>query len=472
MSTRTNSGRRLVNVASTFLTGLLLLAAVTPALDAQATDARWQAWLGCWTPPDPVVRVVGAALPSHVVCVVPTSSTSAVDIATVENGRIVDRQRMDTDGARHPATRDGCTGWESAQWSTGNRRVFVRSEFSCAGGLTRSSSGVLAINGLGQWLDVQGVSSGGNKGVRVVRYRESTETGALSGEIAEALAGRGMPVSAARVSAAAPLTIADIVEASHRLDAGVVEAWLVEFNAGAGMKPGALNAKQLAALADEGVPDGVIDVIVALAYPKVFALNPATREGEFRAGEGGQRAGGMSRGIGGFPVIGYDAYGYPIYAADSWMRNGACAGYGFSSSYYSGFGCSPYCLGYYGVSSFDCSRYGYSRYGLYGYNSFGYGGYGYGGYGYGPGYGWYPGSQPVIIVVKGPEPSGTEQPHGRVVKGRGYTQGESATTSTPKSSTTSGSGSSGSSSSSGGGSSAGSGSAGSSAGRTAVPKKP
>jgi uncharacterized membrane protein YgcG len=474
MLTRKNTTHRFVTVSSGLLAGLLLtLAAMSAsAQGAAGPDVRWQPWLGCWTLGGLQPRVVGATSQSHAVCIVPTSISSAVDIATVEDGKVVDRQRINADDAHHPSTKDGCTGWESAQWSAWQRRVFVRSEYSCSGGVKRSASGVLAITGTGEWIDVQGISSGGNKGVRALRYADVRETGAIPAELADLLGNRAIASGAARVSAAAPLTVADIAEASQRLEAGVVEAWLVEFNSGAEAVPAGLNAKTLVELADAGVPPGVIDVVVALAYPHVFSLNPATREGEFRTAEGGT----TSSRTGMMPVVGYDAYGLPIYASDSFLRSD-CTAYGYSP-YASSYGCSPYCMGYYGVSSLACSRYGYSAYGPgygYGYGSYGYGyGSGYG-YGFGPGYGWYPGSQP-IVVVQGPQPTGiAPPPHGRAVNGHGYTQGGSTTTSTPRSSTESGSGSgsgSPSAGSSSGSSGSGGSSGGSSAGRTAVPKKP
>lgn len=456
-----NVSKATPRIASALLAGLLLVAA-KPSF-AQDTDPRWQAWLGCWAPAD-MPRIVGATAQAHAVCVVPSTTPSAVDIATIENGKVASRQRMEVDGAQHASTRDGCTGWESAQWSAGRRRVFVRSEYTCPGGLARTASGLFTINGEGHWLDIEGVSAGGNKGVRALRYSPLGESTGLPDEIVAALRGRNTAVSAARVSVAASLTIDDIVEASHRLDANVVDAWLVEFNAGAEMKSGALNARQLAALADEGIPSSTIDVIVALAYPKVFALNPATNEGEFRVAEG---AGQSPRSLATLPVIGYDAYGFPIYGADRYMSS--CSSFLYSPYYASSFGCSPYCYGYSSYSSLNCARYGsYLGYG------YGYGGYGYGGYG--SGYGWYPGGGPVVIVVRGSDLPAAE-PHGSVQKGRGYTQGSSSSgssSSTPRS-TSSGSSSSGSSASApSGGSSAGSSSSGggSSSGRTAVPKKP
>jgi hypothetical protein len=475
MLTRTKTARRFA-AASSGLTAVLLLALTAMPASAQGTaasDVRWQPWIGCWTLGGFQPRVIGATSQSHAICVVPTSVSSAVDITTVENGKVVNRQRINADGAQHPSTRDGCTGWESAQWSAGQRRVFVRSDYSCSGGLKQSASGVLSITGTGQWIDIQGIASGGNKGVRALRYSDVNEAGAIPTELADLLRNRAVASSAARVAAAAPLTVADIAEASQRLDAGVVEAWLVEFNSGAEAVPAGLNAKTLVALADAGVPPAVIDVVVALAYPRVFSFNSATRQGEFRAAEGGSTRSGSTSSTNMLPVVGYDAYGLPIYA-DSFMRSD-CSAYGYSP-YAAGYGCSPYCMGYYGVSSLSCSRYGYSAYGPgYGYGYYGYPyGYGYGyGYGFGPGYGWYGGGQP-IVVVQGPQPTGVAPPpHGRAVNGHGYTQGSGGTgaTSTPRSSTESGSGSPAAGSSSG--SSAGSSSAGGgSSGRTAVPKKP
>ena len=98
------------------------------------------------------------------------------------------------------------------------------------------------------------------------------------------------------------------------------------------------------------------------------------------------------------------------------------------------------------------------------------------GYGYGPlGYGrWYSGGDTAIIVIDGGPiaPIEPQQPHGRVVKGEGYTQGRSEVpTPTPTPSSDS-SGSSSSTSSSSSSNSGGSGATTSSSGgeRTAHPR--
>ena len=108
-------------------------------------------------------------------------------------------------------------------------------------------------------------------------------------------------------------------------------------------------------------------------------------------------------------------------------------------------------------------------------NRYGYGGF----YGYGFGSGWIPGygyGGGVVVVVRPTDPTPRES-GGRVVRGRGYTQGGGASTSTgstaqPRTRATSSDASSASSSSGSSSASSGSSSTSSSSGRTAQPRKP
>lgn len=412
------------------VTTALLFASAWPAhAQGTSTDPRWQAWIGCWQSMEaPGHRVIGSPGTS-LVCVTPAAGTSAVEVATVVSGKIVERTAIEANGQRHARTKDGCTGWESATWSRSMTRVYLRSDYTCSGGLKRSSNGLLALSPKGEWLDVQNVTTGKNTGLRVVRLTEVSDLSPVPAEITSALQGHTLQTNAWRTAAAAQLAIVDVAEASGNLDAAVVEAWLVERDQGFN-----IDAKTLTMLADADVPASVIDVMVALAYPKVFALNPATRAGEFRPAEQGTMAGTRGRGL---SVIGFDPMGYPMFGYGSFYNNQCTSSnYGYYSPY--------------SAFSSGCS-YGYNGFGYNGYGT----GYGYGngyGYGYGGGYGY--GSYPVVVVVKAPEgvPPG-DRP--RVVNGSGYTQGSSGTSGS--SSTSSGSGSSGSGSSGGtssGGSSA------------------
>ncbi len=395
MSTFGNTFR---SITSSLAAGALVIAVAVP-LAAQSTDVdpRWQPWLGCWrSPAAPQARTVGEAARTQMVCDVPAAGASAVDIATVVDGRVTDREHIDANGEQHSATRDGCTGWESAKWSSRGRRVYVHSDLKCTGGVSRASSGILAISATGEWLSVQGVSTGSYKGVHVDRYRDVPNPPSIPAELSKALETRMFAARTARLAAGAAVGTPDVVEASHAVDAGVVEAWLTETQQRFG-----INARQLRTLSQEGVPPGVIDVLVALANPGVFAVNHSTYQGEALSPEDQRRAAREGNYAYAMPDYGYNAYaGYP-YAGYGSI---GCAGYGLSP-----FGGTPYGYAPYGY---------YSPYGAYG--SAGCAGFSpYGYYGLGYGYGWYPGGG-VVIVPRGP--GGPAAPHGRATPG-GYREG-------------------------------------------------
>jgi hypothetical protein len=404
----------------------LMLSAATAASAMPAGNASlapgWQAFIGCWEPiaaPVGALPVVSGALPepatAHLVCVVPVEGTSAVDMITIVDGKIVERERVDATGTQSPTRKDDCSGTRSAAWSTVGQRLYLRSDLVCDGGLRRTSTGVISMTSMNEWVDVQSVAVGAQTAVRVLRYREARQGAAIPTEITAALGSRPFSVSAARLAATAPVSPADIVDVSRHLDADGAEVWLLEqklaFTA---------DAKRLVELTKAGVPESVVDVVVALSYPRRFTIDVNQREIALLPGE--PRGGGSTTRSG---IAGYD----PMYG-----------------------GWDPY----YG------SRYGRGYYSPYGYSQYGYG------YGYGSGYGWYPGGRPVVIVVTDPTQAGPKV-EGRAVKGRGYTTRTRPTAADPtpdrSRSGRSSSGSSESGSSSGGsstGSSSGSSSSGSS----------
>ncbi len=410
--------------ATSFVTGLLLLSHAAPvAAQRLDSDPRWQAWLGCWEAVEPDSAVGMSAATKPLICVIPAAGAPAVEMITFLGDSVTARERLEvTDGERQ-VSRDGCTGWERAQWSSNGQRVYLRSSVSCAGGPKRLSSGVMALSSDGEWIDVQGVTVGTSVGVRATRYRDVTAAVSLPAEIAAALRGSRMAVSTARLAAAVPLIPSDVVEASSVLEKRVLETWLAEN--GEGFE---LDAKQLVALQTSGVPSTVIDMMVALSYPDVFVLD-GSQDAEIRSADPRE----------------YTTSGRRVMGT-----MGACSPYDYSYGY---------------------SRYGYSRYG---YSPCGYSRYGYRyGYGYGYGYGGYFGNG--IIVVRH-VPSGTteeQKRHGRVVNGRGYTPGQNGAPA--RRGTASGSkGQTGSSARPASGSSGGSSSTsqGSGSGRTAKPRPP
>jgi hypothetical protein len=422
--------------------------ALPGSAQGQQTEGRWQAWLGCWTPPGTLIRVIGTSS-APIVCVVPSSTASSVDIVTAASGKILDSTHVDADGQPHAISKEGCAGWQTAKWSPSGRRIYLKSEFNCNGAPATHVSALYAMAGTGEWIDVQSMRVDKNVGVHAVRYRQAADAGTLPEAFARKLPAHTLASTAAMLAATEPPSLTEVEEASHELEPSVVSTWLIEADRVATQKPVPVNAKQLEQLADHGVPASVIDAIVGLSYPNSFVVNPAGQDVARQNGEGvlsGNGAVGSS--YASYPIIGFDRFGLPIYASESAMM----------------YGCSPFL---YGPNDLMWSPYAQMACGGYGFGS---GMYPYfGGYPYYGGYGYY-GRGPVIVpVTNAPSGTGTAS-HGRVVNGKGYTQGGSGSSGTavPRSNNSS-------SSNSGGNTSAGasSGAAASSPpARTAEPRKP
>jgi hypothetical protein len=385
----------------------LLGGAAAPARGQDAAiDPRWLAYVGCW-------ERVGDAKAN--VCVVPTDDRSAVELVTVLKGEVTARERIVASGARVQTTRGDCRSWSTAQWSSRGQRLYMRSEETCPG-TTAAGTGVIAMSDNGQWLYVQGMTLGGQTGVRVERFREATSELLLPDDVATAVR-RGISAAMqARAAASTPLMIEDVVDATRNVDVAVLEAWLVERR-----ERFTLDAKRLVALADAGVPSRVVDVMVALSYPKAFAINAASRQGE-RLGP--SNASGPGTASGNY-LAPYDPFCYDAYSM-------------------------------YPYSTYDCSGIGY-RYR----------------YGFGYGYDWYRGDHPVTIIYSGSSGGTGSRPHGRVVNGQGYKTGDdTGPTARPRPSDTGPRAASGSSSGSPGAAAPSSSSSSGSSERTAQPRRP
>ena len=375
------------------------LGALSVGAQGVTVDQRWQPWIGCWQPPSGETT----ASESPRVCVIPASGSAGVTMVSFMNGKETSRQQLDASGQQRAVERDGCTGWESSQFSADDRRVYLRSELTCSGSLKRVSSAVLAMSPEGDWIGAESVSAGGGTGLRVTRYRDAGVPADVTPEIASAIGGRRVALETARIAAGAPIGQAAVIEATRHLNAAVVQALLAERG-----QRFDLDASQLASLADAGVPGSVTDVMVALSYPHKFVLDRDARIVELHASGDSTRGGGVyGRGM------------LPGYAGRS-----ACSP--FSSIY------DPYRFAYgvipfsYAISpypyDYSLSAFG-SQCGMYGFSPYGYGS-GYGSYGYGRAYGYW-GSGPYVIV------RGATRPSGQAVNGSGYTsRGQSTSTRT------------------------------------------
>ena len=358
-------------LASILITGTAYAQTAAPAARAAApavqTDARFASWLGCWRLDDDLAGT-GARM-----CITPEKN--GVRLQTIVGSNKGIDELVIPDGVARPITDAECKGTEQSEWSKDGARIFRSTSVTCGTEAARSIKTVAFIAPGPSWINVQHVSGeAANTSVRVQRYRRAANQKLADGSTA------AQPDATTAMRTTPEQTrwsIEDVIEASAKLPADAMQAALTEVH-----HPFDLNKRTLVALDEGGVNDSVIDLMVALTYPKRFVVER----------RGGSSAAGISTGSGWFDPFmpGTTALGLDCYTP---------YGYGYRS-YYS------MCGG--GMYPFASNYFGYNYYG-YGYN-----------YPY-SNYGWIDvGQYPSGIggVGTGGEPQG----EGRVVNGRGYTQ--------------------------------------------------
>jgi len=327
-----------------------------------------------------------------------------VEMFNVADGNVTATERLLADGVPRAVAAEGCQGSESVEFSEDGRRVFTASNYMCEQGESRTGTGVMSFISPTQWVDVRSLTVGGEPVAWIQRYSAATAESLRDHGIDDPAGADRGGVRSSRLLASQDIEVGDVEEAVGKVDPEAVKIWVAtlepEFD---------LSGSELVRLADSGMPEDLIDVMVAVSYPEHFALTPdgVPENVVDRVSRDAYRTGGR---------FGYRAFLWdPFYAP----------------------------VGY--------------RYGL---SPFGYYGYGYGGY-----YGYVPAT--VVVVPVSPSPTG-----GQTIRGQGYrgptssggSSGGSARSSPPPSGAPSPS-----SSSSGGGSSSGS-SRSSGTGRTAQPR--
>jgi uncharacterized membrane protein YgcG len=282
-----------------YITLALVLLTVTSASAQTAAGVserdRWAPWLGCWQLSEESVQDVERLLanetvtPGARVCVTPSADGGAT-MTTLVKGQAVLVETIVADGKARPLSDPKCRGTQQAEWSARAPRIYARTEVACDRQPQRIVSGMSTIISGPRWIDIQLIESQGRQSIRVRRYRRATDQ---KGALPSAAAGVGtMPV-------AGRFSLADVKEAATKLSPQALHAVVFELGAG-GYE---LNAKRLIELDEAGVPDGVIDLMVAMSFPDKFVVERAT------ASTGG---GGFIDPLWG-PFAAWPYYAHPMY---------------------------------------------------------------------------------------------------------------------------------------------------------------
>ncbi len=229
-------------------------------------DQGQLAWLGCWDvmadPEDDFQEPLEA---QQMICVVPGDAPNALDMTVLVNEHVVATETIVTDGSRQPVSDGGCDGWIRSVLSEDRRRLYLQSEATCADGKLKNLTGASMMVSGGLWVDIHALWVDGEREVLIQRYRP-VEAGIarLPGALPTAL-------HDVRRSAAAPLSIENVIEALRIVDPAVVEAMLLESEASFG-----INSDLLLRLDDAAVPGEIIDLMVALSFPDYFSVEGDT----------------------------------------------------------------------------------------------------------------------------------------------------------------------------------------------------
>jgi hypothetical protein len=258
------------------LAAALALAVLAPnpsqaGMQQSAEDTRWLPWLGCWEP----AAEPGEEGSEILVCI--EALDDGVEISTWADGEVMGTEWIRADGRAQPALEGGCEGTREARWSADQRRVYILSELSCAEGVDRTTSGVLAITGDGQyWTEIHTVRSGEREPVLAVRSFQPAAQATLARHdhrLPESVTGRELAIRTSRMAASSPLAPRDVEEAVALGGGELASALVLEMGHGFD-----LDARTLRALVGAGVPEEVLDMMVAVTWPERFQVEAGQAE--------------------------------------------------------------------------------------------------------------------------------------------------------------------------------------------------
>ena len=234
-----------------------------PAETGATTGARWLPWVGCWRPAEQRAPEEGA----HV-CVVPAGTVGA-RMMTLAGDQVIVEETVVPDGTNRDVVERDCRGTRRAEWSRDGERLFSSAELTCDSEPKRTVSGISLITPDAEWIDVQVVTVSGRESVRVRRYRRSADRIPDAAEVSSEVVTR-----AARAPRGSSLSTDDVIEASGKVSSKALEAALLETKS-----TFHLDSRSLVAMDDAHVAGSVIDLMVALSYPRHFEVKRSSGGG-------------------------------------------------------------------------------------------------------------------------------------------------------------------------------------------------
>ena len=233
-------------------------AAASQGVEPASHDA---AWYGCWQ----IERDEKADSdpgPNRI-CVEPGDPPQHLALTVSADDGAARTRILQLDGVAREVGADDCTGWERSLRSRDGRRLYTASQTTCEGGHEVRVDGAVLFTRGDRWVDIHSIRVGGEQELLIRHYRPVPDDGVEFPSVPGA--GR-----AARVAIATSLASNDVIEALDNVDPVVVEAMLLESHS-----TFPIDSRFLIRLDDAGVPSKIIDVMTALSFPEMFAIQPA-----------------------------------------------------------------------------------------------------------------------------------------------------------------------------------------------------
>ena len=237
-----------------------------PVAQKVLEDQDKLAWLGCWdVMADPEDDSQKSPEERQMICVAAGDAPKVLDLTVLVNDEIVAAETIVTDASRQPISDGGCDGWKRSVLSEDRRRLYLQSEATCIDGKLRSLTGASMMVSGDRWVDIHVLRIDGERELVIQRYRP------VGAGIARLPGALPTAMHTVRLAAAARLTVENVIEALRVVDPAVVEAMLLESKARFG-----IDSELLLRLDDAGVPDEIVDLMVALSFPEYFAVEDGT----------------------------------------------------------------------------------------------------------------------------------------------------------------------------------------------------
>lgn len=301
---------------------------------AELLEPRWLPWLGCWELTADVVdnrQIEDTG--RRVVCVAPRLDGLGVNLTTHMDSQVIAQNTVVADGQERVLPETDCSGTQTANWSADGHRLYSSVTAACANEIERSLVGLSMLVEGNVWIELQSVSldGGEHRELLVRQYKRVADAETL--ELGFTPLELGL---AARAGASGPLDVDDVLEAAEQAPVEIVEAAILESNS-----LFALDSGTLIRLAEAGVEERVIDLMVAISYPDQFVVD--------RGRSSGGGGGGGYGGYGGYGRYTTGYYGYypgscwgpyygPMYGPYGPGCDYGSPYYGYNQPYYGGRG--------------------------------------------------------------------------------------------------------------------------------------